>query len=136
MAWTPYEILDTLRGTEGVDASGPDEAVEEARAVLEDMRENEDLRGNEEAVAPRGGRQPIIRDERGTTPRAISFGHSLIHEPDMSVRAAGTMAEARTCRMPETIRRSSLRSGPPPSANDGAEAQSQSVHNTMVRFKP
>lgn len=62
-----------IRDDEGVDASGPDEAIEEARAALDC------LRGNEEAPALGDGWQLIIRDESGTTLRAIPLDDGACH---------------------------------------------------------
>ena len=56
---------DLISDVVGVDADGPDEAIDEARAALEDMRLNE------EAPALGDGWQLIIRDDTGTTLRTI-----------------------------------------------------------------
>lgn len=62
-----------IRDDEGVDASGPDEAIEEAQAALEYMR------GNEEVLAPGDGWQLIIRDESGLTLKAIALDDGASH---------------------------------------------------------
>lgn len=56
---------ETIRDAEGVDASGPDEAIEEAQAVLDEMCSGEGtaMRG--------GGWQLIIRDEDGATLKTL-----------------------------------------------------------------
>ncbi len=56
-----------IRDDEGVDASGPDEAIEEARAALDEMR------GDEEAPALRDGWQIVVRDESGMALKAMSL---------------------------------------------------------------
>ncbi|WP_375408133.1 DUF6894 family protein [uncultured Methylobacterium sp.] len=58
---------ELIRDTEGIEASGPDEAIEEARAALADVR------GNEDAAVPTEGWQLIIRDASGVTLKAISL---------------------------------------------------------------
>ena len=50
---------DLIRDDEGVDASGPEEAIEEARAVLGEMHRGDG------AKMPGDGWQLIIRDEDG-----------------------------------------------------------------------
>lgn len=56
---------DLIRDDEGVDASGPDEAIEEARAVLSEMRKGDG------ATMPGDGWQLIIRDEDGATVKTL-----------------------------------------------------------------
>ena len=63
---------DHVRDTEGVVASGPDEAIEEARAAVADMR------SNEEAPVPAEGWQLLIRDASGATVKAISLDEAAV----------------------------------------------------------
>ena len=65
--------LELMQDAEGVDASGPDEAIEEARAALEDMLS---LEGT---AALGDGWRLIIRDESGMTVRAISLDEAAVH---------------------------------------------------------
>ena len=60
---------ERIQDAEGVDASGPDEAIKEAHAALHEMR------GNEEWPALRDGWQLTIRDEDGETLRTLSLQH-------------------------------------------------------------
>ena len=62
-----------IRDTEGIDARGPHEAIEEAQAALADMR------GNEETPASGDGWQLVIRDESGVTLKAISLDEAVVH---------------------------------------------------------
>ena len=73
---------DLIRDDEGVDASGPDEAIEEAQAALDEMRRND------QGPAPIDGWQLIIRDESGMTVGAISLDGGTFHEPTILERAA------------------------------------------------
>ena len=65
---------DIIRDDEGIEASGPNEAIEEARAALADMH------GNEEAPVPAEGWQLLIRDESGAIVKAISLDDASSHE--------------------------------------------------------
>ena len=64
---------DHMRDTEGVVASGPDEAIEEARAAMADMR------SNEESPVPAEGWQLVIRDESGMTLRSLPLDDGGFH---------------------------------------------------------
>ena len=64
---------DLIRDDEGVDASSPAEAFEEAQAALIDMR------SNGKAPEPGSGWQLIIRDERGETLSTISLDDVAFH---------------------------------------------------------
>ena len=64
---------ELLRDDEGVDASGPKEAIEEAQALLDEMR------GGVETEMPESGWQLIVRDESGMTLKAISLDKSAFH---------------------------------------------------------
>lgn len=72
---------DLIRDDEGVDASSPNEAIEEARSALDDMRRNE------EAPREGDGWQLIVRDESGETVKAISLDDA-VQQHTASDRAA------------------------------------------------
>ena len=56
---------ETIRDAEGVESSGPDEAIEEAQAVLDEMCSGEgaEMRG--------AGWQLVIRDKDGATLKTL-----------------------------------------------------------------
>ncbi len=64
--------LELIQDSEGVDARGPDEAIEEAQAALEDML------GNDRTAALGDGWQLVIRDESGMTLRALPLDNGGI----------------------------------------------------------
>ena len=64
---------ELIRDDDGIEASGPDEAIEEARAAVADMR------SNEETPVPSEGWQLVVRDESGATVKAISLNDASSH---------------------------------------------------------
>ena len=62
-----------IRDDEGVDASGPDEAKNEAQAALDE------LRGGQQADMPGAGWQLIIRDEDGVTLETLPLDDGVVH---------------------------------------------------------
>ena len=73
---------DLVRDDVGVTASGPAEAIKEARAALVEMYRNE------EAPEPGDIWRLLIRDEAGTSLGAISFDTGTFHEVDDAMRGA------------------------------------------------
>ena len=74
--WFHFDLTngeETIRDTDGVDAIGPDQAIKEARAALDDMR------GNAEALGSGDGWQLIIRDEDGATLKTLPLDDGGFH---------------------------------------------------------
>lgn len=62
-----------IRDHEGVDASGPDEAITEAQVALDELRNNDWI------TMPGAGWRLLIRDESGMTLRSMPLTDVSVH---------------------------------------------------------